>query len=261
MEFFRKSLLTLFAILALGYQPTQAIEMEKRGDNYCLQLPVEVKDSILKETLMLDRLQNKSFFEVCKNLSLVCQNWKQTRENAKRWVCDYFNIAEKNKDDFWRFFEGKLIYRPNLNRDEGRVHLFISALPNPLEGEFDLSSCGDTGKVLSINTGYRKGKKEENANKTEIWTAPWFLIEGELDTMATHFKPTMDSWKQEQAPVGMFWTWGGCDNLARYDYLASESTINLSKNDLYKNWCGSRVGDGTSGQRRRELSCFVWELK
>ena len=133
-----------------------------------------------------------------------------------------------------------LIYRPNEGSDVGMVKLPIRELINPLEETFDLSRCGDTGKYLSIATGYRKGKRPENINKMEIWFAPRFLIEKELHTTAAHFKPIMANWKQEQAPVGMFWTWGKWDDMW-YDYLTTESMDNLSKIDLCKNWekgCG-----------------------
>lgn len=201
-----------------------------------LQLPAEMTHGILKESVMLDRLQNKSFEEVCKNLSLVCKDWHTTiKENAKRWVCEYFNIGEKNKDDFWRFFKGTLIYNPNPDNDVGRINLFISALPNPLEGTFNLSNCGDTGKHLSINTGYRKGKKQENTGKVEIWFAPRFLVEQEQDTTAGHFKFIFPTKWPEASAVGIFWTFGGWDNLDWYDYLTSQNLDQLSDgNNLYE---------------------------
>jgi hypothetical protein len=107
---------------------------------------------------------------------------------------------------------------------------------NPLEGTFDLSRCGDTGKYLSISTGYRKGKKPENANKVEIWFAPRFLVEKEINGSASHFKAVFPAKWPTTAPVGMFWTWGGSDDLGWYDYLTSENIENLSKIDLYENY-------------------------
>ena len=109
-------------------------------------------------------------------------------------------------------------------------------MPNPLKGEFDLSSCGDRGQYLSISTGYRKKKNPKNADMVEIWVTPRLLLEKKLDTTAAHFNPIMGNWKQEEAPVGMFWNWGNWDNLSCYDYLTSESTDNLSKRNLYENW-------------------------
>jgi len=152
-------------------------------------------------------------------------------------VFDYYPaVAQGYEDIYDRFLNGKLIYKPDPNSDEGKVELRIADLEDPLNGTFDLSRCGDTGKYLSIATGYRKGKKPENARKVEIWFAPRFLIEKELDGAAAHFNPIMGNWKQEQAPVGMFWTWGSCYDLSDYDYLTNESVGNLSKIDLYENW-------------------------
>jgi serine/threonine protein kinase len=134
---------------------------------------------------------------------------------------------------YQRFLNGALIYTDPQSRNQ--ITLPIKELANPLEGTFNLSLCGDTGKYLSIATGYRKGKKPENTSKVEIWFAPRFLIEKELNSTAAHFKPIMGNWKQE-APVGMFWTWGGWDDMGWYDYLTNESMENLSKIDLYENY-------------------------
>lgn len=141
--------------------------------------------------------------------------------------------AQGHESIYQRFLNGVLIYRPQKGCDDGMVRLSIRELGTPLEGTFDLSKCGNIGKYLSIATGYRKAKKPENENKVEIWIAPRFLIERELGTMAAHFMPIMDNWKQDAAPIGMFWTWGGWDDLGWYDYLTNESMENLSKMDLY----------------------------
>ncbi|WP_331256104.1 hypothetical protein [Candidatus Bealeia paramacronuclearis] len=112
-----------------------------------------------------------------------------------------------------------MIYNPNPNNNEGQVNLFISSLPNPLEGTFDLSKCGKTEEDLSINVGYREGKKTENAGKLEICIAPWFLIKKNLSTTATYLKPIMADWSQEKVQVRIFWTGGCWDNLDSYDDL------------------------------------------
>jgi hypothetical protein len=122
-------------------------------------------------------------------------------------------IARGYEDIYLRFLNGKLIYRPTEGSDVGKIELPIAALSNPLEGEFDLSRCGDTGQYLSINTGYRKGKKTANASKVEIWFVPRFVVEKELRATATHFQKIMTAEKwPESAPIGIFWTWGGWDN-------------------------------------------------
>jgi len=127
------------------------------------------------------------------------------------------------------FYNGKLVYKPDPNSDRGKIELPIAALTNPLEGEFNLSGCGDAGQYLSINTGYRKGKKAENVNKVEIWFVPKFLVERDLATTASHFQPIMGKWT---APIGIFWTWGGWDNLGRFDYLVEHCSAWIKFRDL-----------------------------
>ena len=172
----------------------------------------------------------------------------------------YPPVAQGHEEIYDRFLNGKLIYRPNPGSDEGKVELRIADLADPLEGTFDLSRCGDMEKHLSISTGYRKGKRLENARKVEIWFAPRFLIEKELNDAASHFAPIMRNWKQE-ALVGIFWTWGGWDHLADYDYLTTETMDDLSKINLYEN--GKKAACSVGGRswvdvgwHGRETRCF-----
>jgi serine/threonine protein kinase len=137
-------------------------------------------------------------------------------------------IAWGHEDVYERFLKGKLIYKPDEKSDVGKIELRIADLPNPLEGEFDLSPCGDAGKYLSINTGYSKGKRPGNKDKVEIWFAPHFLIEKNLQGSASHFKGIMGTWDARNAPVGIFWTWGNSDTLGEYDYLTTQSMDQLS---------------------------------
>jgi len=146
-------------------------------------------------------------------------------------ACEYEAIYE-------RFLNGALVFRPTQGSDAGMVTLPIRELRNPLEGTFDLSRCWGANEDLTILTGYRKEKKPENAGKVEIWIAPRFLIEKELDTTAIHFKPIMANWKHE-AQVGMFWTWGGSDTMDRYDYLINQSMSELSNGNLCEKWAAS----------------------
>ncbi|MBL8677229.1 MAG: hypothetical protein JNJ47_07430, partial [Alphaproteobacteria bacterium] len=81
-------------------------------------------------------------------------------------------IARGHEGVYERFLRGILVYRPQEGSDVGMIEMPIADLANPLEGIFDLSRCGDAGNYLSIATGYRKGKKAENANKVEVWLAP-----------------------------------------------------------------------------------------
>jgi ankyrin repeat protein len=149
-------------------------------------------------------------------------------------------IAEGFEAIYQRFFSGVLVYQPEPGNDAGRINMPIAALANPLEGTFDLSQCGDAAKYLSISTGYRKAVKPENANKTEIWLAPRFLIEKELATTARHFNDLIATWRVE-APIGFFWSWGGWDNMSWFDYLTTESLESLGTENLYEKWKKSEM--------------------
>jgi V8-like Glu-specific endopeptidase len=142
-------------------------------------------------------------------------------------------MAQGNEQIYERFLKGVLIYRPYPNSNVGRIDLPIKALGNPLEGTFDLSKCGNAGQYLSISTGYRKRKKPENASKVEIWIVPRFLIEKELTTTARHFWDIYGKWN-DRASVGIFWTWGGWDDLTWHSYLTDQSIDDLPNNNLFK---------------------------
>ena len=143
-------------------------------------------------------------------------------------------IARGYEDIYRRFLGGKLIYTDPTSK--AKRELPIRALANPLEGTFDLSGCGDTGQYLSISTGYRKGVKAENKSKVEIWLAPWFLVNKNLSSSANHLQPIMGNWDAAAAPVGLFWTWGGYNNLDWYEYLVTNSFSVMGSEDLYEKY-------------------------
>ena len=143
-------------------------------------------------------------------------------------------LAKGYEEIYQRFFKGELIYRPQgIDKTEGEVRLRIADLKSPLEGTFDLSKCGDAGNYLSINTGYRKGKKQENANKVEIWLTPRFLVEKEQSGSAKHLQPIMSNWSKDIS-VGVLYTWGGWDDVSYFDYNIITSDDLMSKKNLYK---------------------------
>lgn len=201
---------------------------EKDESSLFNQLPTEDKATIL-EFVAFDVGAKKGNLS---ELALVCKHWndivnstdEQIKHRIKKvWLRGLYNIIDpKEVEIFEQFYNGKLIYRPDPASNAGMVTLSISALKNPLEGTFDLSNCGDAGKYLSIATGYRKGIISSNSEKVEVWIALQFLIERKLGTTAAHFNPIMDIWKEEQAPVGIFFTWGGWDNLGCYEYLTTK---------------------------------------
>ena len=164
----------------------------------------------------------------------------------------------KEKEEIYqKFLQVKLTYRPQEGSDVGRVDMPISALTNPLEGTFDLSRCGDAAKYLSISTGYRKEKKDENENKLEIWITPRFLVEKALDTTEMHVQLTMFQcimWPST-APVGIFWN-GGWAKKEECHYLTSETLDMLSSGNLYEKLKrSSGLVDGVACRR-----CFFEEF-
>lgn len=181
----------------------------------------------------------------------------------KKYESVQLGMTENEKHIYERFLRGRLIYRPQEGSDVGRIDMPISAMQNPLEGAFDLSRCGDTGEFLSISTGYRKRKKLENAKKVEVWLAPRFLIKKELQTKASHFQGIMDLW-HDSAPIGIFWTWGGWDNLSDFDYLVTQKVDDFRSDNLYKmRTCAeqNRAGDASDcrGVRNGNLFHFSFE--
>jgi len=147
-------------------------------------------------------------------------------------------IARGHEEIYRLFYNGKLVYT-DPNNSSRKIELPIAALANPLEGEFDLSDCGDTGRYLSIRTGYRKGKIASNKDKVEIWFVPRFMVEDDLrkggsfsSSPAKHLKPIMDKWPADEAPIGIFWTGGNWDDLGWYDYLTNKSPRDLSSEDM-----------------------------
>jgi hypothetical protein len=154
-------------------------------------------------------------------------------------------IARGYEEIYRRFLGGRLIYKPDPKSDAGRIDLPIRDLVNPLEGTFDLSGCGNTGKYLSISTGYRKGVRADNTNKVEVWLTPKFLANKKT---AQHLQ-LMSGWNAEKAPVSVFWTLGKWTDLGWYDYLSVDSLENLSSENLFEKW---ERAQHTRGWKERE---------
>lgn len=145
-------------------------------------------------------------------------------------------VCEKDYENCLIFLNGKLKYTP----DEGEpIFLPIADLKNPFSGEFDLSKCGDARIYLSINTGCRKENK--NNSKVEIWFTPWFSVEKNLDSTASHLKSIFADWNHSVAPIGIFWNWGNWDNLDWYEYLTTCDVDAISSDDILKLYSSARV--------------------
>lgn len=187
-------------------------------------------------------------------------------------------IARGYEDIYERFLKGVLVYRPTEGSDVGKIELPIAALTNPLGSTFDLSSCGDTSKYLSIATGYRKVQTPANAGKVEIWFTPRFLVDKEMPQLAQnhHIRAISGNWDASRAPIGIFWTWGGWNavgQMAYCDYLTVESMDEMGSENLLKKHmhCAHLLSAGPPigcMYRRsfragiyKQISHFVCELK
>lgn len=224
--------------------------------DYFSPLPLEIKAHIL-EMAAFDLGEDKKDLGT---LALVCKDWyynimHNDREGDtiklsiwRAWIygrCGRNDIIDSEEQEiFSRFYKGVLIYRPIKNSDEGMIRFLISDFENPLAGTFDLSSCGNTGKYLSINTGYRKVQTPANAKKIEIWFTPWFLADKEKSELPEghHIRAISKNWDPAMAPIGIFWTWGGWDaeNHIRYcDHSTRQSMEKISSQNLYTTFTNS----------------------
>ena len=201
------------------------------------------------------------------NLRLVCWEWRNiidgliNKEDKNRKFVDQHPIWQKlirvaygglGHDADWNtILNGELVYKPNPDSDEGIIRLKISDLYNPFAESFDLSGCGDVGQHLSISMGLRKGKKDSNKNKSEIWLIPRSLAMQKLEGNASYLKGTMGQWRAE-IPVAVIFNWWSNPNGAYAfcywaDYVAwrktnlqevymDEKTVGASGASAWRGW-------------------------
>lgn len=167
-------------------------------------------------------------------------------------------VALGHEAVYERFLMGVLVYRPTEGSDVGKIELPIAALANPLDGTFDLSKCGETGRYLSIATGYRKTMQAANANKVEIWITPRFLVEKDISGPACHYAPIMSDWDDHTVPVGLFFNWGGAADVKAFDHHTRRTlricpADNFSVLGSYAWGHGYKGQDGHGGWRFRHL--------
>jgi hypothetical protein len=135
-----------------------------------------------------------------------------------------------------QFLNGKLMYKPTQDNEEGKIDFKISDLKSPFAGKFDLSQCGDASKYLPIMADFREKKPEENKDKVEVWFAPRFLIEKFQCSTAKHFKPILGEWDGKTTPLGLFFTLGSWENLSWYEYVTDKRSTQTSNKNLYVSW-------------------------
>lgn len=148
-------------------------------------------------------------------------------------------IALGHEEIYERFLKGVLVYQPTKGSDKGTIKLPIAALSNPLQGEFDLSGCGNAGKYLRIYTGYPKKQRKENGGKLEISFVPWFCYQYWAPILPDnhYIHAVLPKWKKESAPVGIFWTLGNWNNDSDSSYckhLTNREIQSLGNEDLFK---------------------------
>lgn len=148
---------------------------------------------------------------------------------------DQFDSADKLL--YQRFLNGRLIYRPNKNSDEGKIEFPIAELANPLAGEFDLSKTGWLADKLSIHTGYRKAKISPNYDaKLQMWIAPRFLVKKNIKGSAKHLDQMFVEEWPDTADIGLIWTWGEWGDLTWYDFHTTQGFDNISDDNFYEKW-------------------------
>ena len=189
-------------------------------------------------------------------LRCVCKEWREiidedTPSNSqdgphsyasigpcwKEWMKASWSVTLENEAICQTFLNGKLVYRPNPDSDEGMIKLSISDFANPLKGTF-----GFTARSLRITTDLSVFFAVENENpKVNILIAPRFLINKYISTTATQFAQILEHWDKDMAPVGIFWRWSGDEDLSRFDYLTSGTLDDIASNNLYENWRAGRA--------------------
>lgn len=276
----RFKLLFTSLVVALNLAASQASwGMENDTFHQFSKLPKILQKQILEFDAYNRGTQNKHFG----SNKDVCKAWKNFYEannsnnNIKNaWhegrlvhLQKEYNITDPdNIETLKRVYNAKLIYIETFvirgSRDhpediyypnpetEKPTELLISELHHPLNGKFNLSKCGDKEKFVSFNMGHRKIKNPKNDSKIEIWIAPRFLIEKELNSTAVHFAPIMKDWDAEKAKVCIFFNWGGWDNFDRYDYIIDQAPEQLGNGNLQKKWLDETIEYGLTPEEGEE---------
>ena len=197
-------------------------------------------------------------------LSLVCSDWRayfydsgSDKDKEASWYSRMNSYGKKLMKIWWlstiggydsrydeiyeRFLNGKLIYKPNPDSNNGIVTLKISDLPNPFNGTFDLSGCGCAAEYLVITTNI-SDFFAPHLNKIVIGLFPHWLVNNKIATTSSHFNDIMEEWDEVKAPMGIFWRWGRWSDLTWFDHLTQATLPAISSRNLFKNWATSTYG-------------------
>ncbi len=107
------------------------------------------------------------------------------------------------------------------------------------DGSIDLSDpiFGETSRFLLITTDPEQFFNiDEERRRLVVLIAPRFLIEEKIGSSAAPFQPIMANWKEDQAPIGIFYRSSDEKDLSKYDFITSANLISISKNNLHQNW-------------------------
>lgn len=223
----------------LSYGSEENVEDASYSSSPFGLFPPEVREIIVREAAVKQALDYKGPDNLAlvnrECLSFIKRELKQV--NGPVWKVLQGVIDEKDNTTYQTFLNGKLVYRPTPGSDEGKIELKISDFPNPFKGTFGLSQCGSTINFLTITTDpstFFKIDKEHP--KLNILFAPYFLIKKHITSSAKPFEGIMTDWDKTAAPIGIFWRWGGDDNLTQFEYLVTSSSSVISTKNLFENW-------------------------
>lgn len=261
-------LFTLFNTL-IHLPSSIAMEPAKNTSNEKLIISSDVSNSIQNIHEMISDLStrnNDSNSEYMDNAKSLCADWYQFISNCHKFINEMqytsplieegtVNLEQKCLHEL--FYNLELVYNPNPDSEEGLVRFKISDLPNPQEGTFDLSQCGDAGKYLTISTGYPQKESVENKNKLEIWIVRRDFIEEELkenrvQQLKGHFPEWSDKadykyicglteWKKN-VPIGIFWTRSDWRETHLHNATIDQSISSLKSKTLYEHWVNRTMG-------------------
>jgi hypothetical protein len=135
--------------------------------------------------------------------------------------------------------DGKLIYTP----DNGEKTTFEIKNFLKTNGCIDLSNeiFRDISEFLLITTDLEEFFSiKTNSDKLVMLIAPRFLIEEKIGSSAKPFKPIMDNWKEDQAPIGIFWRFQSWDDSGMHWYLTSKNLTQVSTSNFYDLFAASQ---------------------
>ncbi len=167
-------------------------------------------------------------------LALLTEKWKDIAQkgmisNTPLWKTLH-GVTPEDEAIFQIFSKAKLVYKPNVNNDEGKIELLFSKFVNLHNGVFDLSKCDEADKYLrfTTNPSIFFALEEANNAKLNIFMAPHYLINKFITTAAKPFDGIIHNWKKATVPIAFFLRMSSWTNAAYFYYLTTKSVEQLS---------------------------------